>query len=73
MSGLRAVTPASEPEHPSWDGVWTVDDVAAYLNVSSSALYGSIRGGEWACEVVRVGRCLRFPGPLLARRFGVTP
>jgi hypothetical protein len=47
-----------------------VDDVAAYLNVSRSALYDSIRAGAWDDCIVRVGRSIRFPGPALQKRFG---
>jgi hypothetical protein len=68
---LHAVAPEPEPDHPGWDGVWLVSELAEFMRCSEQALRDSIRTGAWDEAVVRVGRLVRFSGPALARKFGV--
>ncbi len=68
---LHALEQRSEPEHPSWDDIWFVDQLAAYLRVSPQNVYAACARGDWDFALVPAGRCKRFAGPQLAAAFGV--
>jgi hypothetical protein len=69
---LHALSVAHESTHPSWDGVWFVSDLSAYLAVSEQTIYDACRRGDWDWALAPgTGRTKRFLGPALAARFGV--
>ena len=53
--------------------MWETPDVAEFLGVSKSALYDSVKSGEWEGCAFRVGKRITWSGPGLARRIGLIP
>ena len=63
--------PVIDPEHPSWDDVWDVEQLAAYARVSPATIYAAVARGDWGFARIPTGRAIRLSGPALAARFQI--
>jgi hypothetical protein len=66
---LRAVT---FPDHPSWESIWSAEELAEFLDINTQTIYAECKRGAWDFALIPgTGTRRRFSGFALAARFGV--